>query len=327
MNFKLAGILQLLKNFFRLDHRINKLLSAGVAFVSETFNLHVFDYFLMRHPLHLGLIITSRCNRNCPHCIVGNILNKKSSKTDMTLDDLKTIINKDYLKSIIRVALGGGEPLIHKELMPFVNYLVSKGLLVNVTTNCDLLTTEKAIQLLDAGVWLITISYYFDNGDKAAQLLSSLPERYRERIALHFHGDNIDAYRANYAYAVAVGFRHLMFDHTYMENDSRTAGERDVFADEFDELCKTIKREKHLRLYASAPYRSSNPKKGCAIVRSHYAFIPDGTIKPCCYIQASPAYGTLANPEPFWKVKAHVEQGRALPSACKNCHILGGRYM
>lgn len=74
--------------------------------------------------------ITNACNLNCSFCIK----NKREIKY-MTLKDYKYIISKikDYTKEIYLHILG--EPLLHPDIIKFIEYANKEGILVNITTN------------------------------------------------------------------------------------------------------------------------------------------------------------------------------------------------
>lgn len=85
--------------------------------------------------------ITNACNLNCPFCIK----NKKKTKY-LTEEEFKTIINKikEYTEEIYMHILG--EPLMHPNIINFINYANSKGLLVNITTNGYLIEKIKNVK-------------------------------------------------------------------------------------------------------------------------------------------------------------------------------------
>lgn len=74
--------------------------------------------------------ITNACNLNCSFCIKN-----KRKINYMTFDNYKYIIDKIkwYTKEIYLHVLG--EPLLHPEIISFIEYADSQGLLVNITTN------------------------------------------------------------------------------------------------------------------------------------------------------------------------------------------------
>lgn len=82
--------------------------------------------------------ITNRCNLNCTFCIH----NKRIFK-DIKLDEYKIIIDKikDYTKEVYLHVLG--EPLIHENIIEFIEYASINNLLVNITTNGYLINKIK----------------------------------------------------------------------------------------------------------------------------------------------------------------------------------------
>ena len=71
--------------------------------------------------------ITNACNLSCSFCIKN-----KRKITYITLDNYKFIINKikPYTKEIYLHILG--EPLMHKEIINFIEYANKQNLLVNI---------------------------------------------------------------------------------------------------------------------------------------------------------------------------------------------------
>ena len=82
--------------------------------------------------------ITNACNLSCPFCI------KNKRKTNyMTVDNYKIIIDKikNHTKEIYLHILG--EPLLHSNIVDFIEYANEIGLKVNITTNGYLINNLK----------------------------------------------------------------------------------------------------------------------------------------------------------------------------------------
>ena len=76
------------------------------------------------------LEITNACNLSCPFCI------KNKRKVEyLTFDNYRLIIDKikNHTKELYFHILG--EPLLHPEIINFIEYANNEGLLVNITTN------------------------------------------------------------------------------------------------------------------------------------------------------------------------------------------------
>ena len=72
--------------------------------------------------------ITDKCNFRCSHCYQENY----TDASDMPLEELKIITNKLFQtlskwKKKGDVSITGGEPLVRKDLFPFLEYLDSNG--------------------------------------------------------------------------------------------------------------------------------------------------------------------------------------------------------
>src|SRR5205814_4804220 len=58
----------------------------------------------------------------------------------------------------MRIALGGGEPLVHPDIVELVRYCRELGFATSLTTNGFLLTRKLVAQLEDAGLQVMQIS-------------------------------------------------------------------------------------------------------------------------------------------------------------------------
>lgn len=93
--------------------------------------------------LHIEL--TSNCQASCPMCARnhhGGLENPLLEVTDIGLDKFKEICPKTILEQIEGITLCGnfGDPILHKDLIPIVQYLVES----NPTTKIDIHTNGSA---------------------------------------------------------------------------------------------------------------------------------------------------------------------------------------
>ncbi len=82
--------------------------------------------------------IASACNERCVHCYIPNAC--KSSFMDPQLFD--QIIEEGKNMNIIHVTLSGGEPLLHPDILHFLQKCRELDLAVNVLSNLTLLSDE-----------------------------------------------------------------------------------------------------------------------------------------------------------------------------------------
>ena len=106
-----------------------------------------------RKPLQCSLYVTDRCNLDCSYCTEYD-----NSRPHPSLDDLKKWIRKIRDLGTMRIALVGGEPLVHPDIVEIVRYCRELGLATSLTTNGFLLTRERLRQLEEAGLQVMQIS-------------------------------------------------------------------------------------------------------------------------------------------------------------------------
>lgn len=110
-------------------------------------------------PEYLQIDITAYCNlicKMCPQSIEGGILEKGT----MDFSVYKKVIDSGVAADVFNVLLVlTGEPLLHKQLIEMIRYAKSKGLKVNISTNCTLLTPSMSEALIKSGLDEILLSF------------------------------------------------------------------------------------------------------------------------------------------------------------------------
>ncbi len=88
-----------------------------------------------RKPLQCSLYVTDRCNLDCSYCTEYD-----NSVPHPPLADLKMWLRKIRELGTMRIALVGGEPLLHPDIVEVVRYCRELGFATSLTTNGFLLT-------------------------------------------------------------------------------------------------------------------------------------------------------------------------------------------
>jgi hypothetical protein len=81
------------------------------------------------HPESMDIKITNACDGGCAYCHEKSVPSGKHGDLDKLLD----VISE--LPAGVELALGGGNPLSHPDLVPFLRAAKDKGLIVNLTVN------------------------------------------------------------------------------------------------------------------------------------------------------------------------------------------------
>lgn len=94
--------------------------------ISSTINPND-DYFTSDFPESIDLKITNRCDRGCEYCHENSSVNGKHG--DINLEFINT------LKPYTEVAIGGGNPLEHPQLIELLKKLKERKIFANMTVN------------------------------------------------------------------------------------------------------------------------------------------------------------------------------------------------
>ncbi|KKR03876.1 MAG: hypothetical protein UT30_C0017G0015 [Candidatus Uhrbacteria bacterium GW2011_GWF2_39_13] len=100
-------------------------------------------------PLEINIHITDKCNLKCTYCY-SNFY--KRHNDDISLHDIKRIVDSFYEMGVIEVSLIGGEPFLHPQFPEIVDYVKSKGLFCSAVTNgyfvSKLIDTAKKLDMI-----------------------------------------------------------------------------------------------------------------------------------------------------------------------------------
>jgi len=104
-------------------------------------------------PIQCSLYVTDQCNLDCAYCTEYD-----NSKPHPSLADLTAWLTKIRDLGTLRVALVGGEPLMHPDIVEVVRVARRLGLSTSLTTNGFLLTRALVQELEAAGLEVMQIS-------------------------------------------------------------------------------------------------------------------------------------------------------------------------
>lgn len=97
------------------------------------------DKFIASFPDSIDLKITSFCDLNCPMCHENSNIEGKEALLD---SEFFSSLNKG-----VELAIGGGNPLSHSDLIPFLKRMKQQGIICNMTINeKHLLKDMKLVQ-------------------------------------------------------------------------------------------------------------------------------------------------------------------------------------
>lgn len=107
-------------------------------------------------PRRITVAVTANCNLRCTGCRYGRDF---MPGEQLTLSEVRGLLDDAKAGGVELVRLYGGEPLLHRQLPEMVRHSVGLGLATYVTTNGTLLR-QKIDALFEAGLRNITIGFY-----------------------------------------------------------------------------------------------------------------------------------------------------------------------
>ncbi len=127
-----------------------------------------FDVFVLKAPVEAQLIVTRRCNLSCGYCSEYD-----NFSAPVPLETLKERIDHLHRLRVVNIALLGGEPLMHPDIVEIISYCNRKNQ-VSITTNGFLLKEKIIKQLNQAGLSNLQISIDALNTDETGYIQKSL---------------------------------------------------------------------------------------------------------------------------------------------------------
>ncbi len=106
-----------------------------------------------RRPVHAGLYVTDRCNLACRYCAEFD-----NRAPHPTLAELARRIDRIAELGVVKVALAGGEPLLHPQIDAVIAHAKGRGLTVSMSTNALLLDAAMLRRLEEAGLDALQVS-------------------------------------------------------------------------------------------------------------------------------------------------------------------------
>ncbi len=121
--------------------------------------------FLQKRLIHTNLQILYECNFKCKICDLWENENTRKRRARISMDQIKVISEKLYKIAPQIISIGGGEPLLHPDIVQMVKTLARYHFPVMIC-NGWYVTPELARALFDAGMYEISISVDYADSRK-----------------------------------------------------------------------------------------------------------------------------------------------------------------
>jgi pyrroloquinoline quinone biosynthesis protein E len=299
-------------------------------------------------PETLHIALTNACDQVCQGCFYSKGLNQP----EVFLSDLlfaKILDHSHHLK-VFQFAFGGGEPLLHPNILTFVKNARERNIVPNITTNGNLLSEELASEFRNAGLGQIQISL---NGSTSEISAHTRPNHYRavqameacQKVGLRF-GINTLVTRENiqnlpnlFSLAERLGARGVnLLRPKPPVNASGWLEEVSLGPVQNRELHTSLVRENRregipvtldqslsfLAYHRNADDLYSNGVWGCGAGRRFLTIDPAGKVYPCSHYREP--IGTNGDFFEAWQSSELLDRfrklGNSLEGSCRDCKLV-----
>jgi len=112
-------------------------------------------------PLKTYFDLSYRCNFNCLHCITSSHPRHDTSK-ELSTGRILDLIEELASIGVLEIAIGGGEPLLHKHCVEIFQSVTRSGMNLIITTNGSLVNERMADEL--SAIAPLEVRVSFDGG-------------------------------------------------------------------------------------------------------------------------------------------------------------------
>lgn len=299
-------------------------------------------------PEALHISLTDRCDQRCAGCFFSNPGTKTPNRF-LAFEAFEQIARLAAAHRVFQLALGGGEPLLHPQLVEMVQAATALGLVVSLTSNGNALTPSLAQTLKAAGLAQFQISL---NGLDAATHGQTRPNHAQALTAIEIcqqsglrWGINVLVTRQNLngleallqfaqdqkAYSVNVlRPKPALQGGKWLDHSLTTAAENR----QLQALIQSWQRKARFLLTTDSSFaflRKGTLKTwqaagitGCSAGREILSVGVDGRVSPCSHV---PLYDDCAQGDfmAVWQQSEHLRQFRELEEhvqgACQSCEL------
>ena len=257
------------------------------------------------------LEITNSCNLNCSFC-----LKSKRTKTMLSFDKFKFILNdiKDYTNYLYLHVLG--EPLIHPEINKFIDY-ASTNFNINITSNGYLINNLKANNIRQINISLHSYNpllnkslrdYLSDIFDYEKKYSNNVYINYRLWTKNKFSKDIINKLEENYNIKIDLNKNNIKLkENVFLNFDSEFKWPQD-------------NNEENV-----------NYQGYCHALTDHIAILSNGEVTACCLDgDGKLSFGNIfkkslkdvISSDKFTNMKQELMDGKRTSDLCKKCNFL-----
>ena len=134
---------------------------------------------LIPRPSSIWLEATMRCNLNCRMCHQHE--RRRTTKTELSLDEIKSIVDQAKSHSIGLIEMTGGELFIRKDIVDILAYIDNKKIFTKMNNNGTLITPEHGAELKKLN-FLESLSFSIDGPEAVHNEIRGNPRAFQKAV-------------------------------------------------------------------------------------------------------------------------------------------------
>ncbi len=244
--------------------------------------------------------LTYACPLQCPYC--SNPLDYTRYKNELNTEDWKRVLSEARSMGAVQLGLSGGEPLVRQDLTEIVSHARELGYYINLITSGHGLSEDRIIELKDAGLDHIQISFQASSADlndyiagtQAFQQKKDMARLVKKHgypmvLCVVIHRQNIHQMRDILELAIELEADYLELANTQYygwahRNRDQLLPTREQFI-EAEAIAQQYKQklEDKMKIYYVVPDYYEDRPKACmnGWGTTFLTIAPDGTALPC----------------------------------------------
>lgn len=261
--------------------------------ISNTIKARLLSRRILRY---VDVCPSIKCNLSCGHCFASSF--ERPGQQPLSLKEWKEISRQCIRLGCVSFGITGGEPLMHRDLVPLVEQLSPEENLITVNTNGTLLTERMAEALYEAGVDVIQFSMdssipeehdaFRKKGGTYVSLMNSIDIAQANRLKITFvctvshQTIRSEGVRGVINFAKKRGYLLILSRATPA---GEWLGRKDILLTEADQeyMYNFVRKHAHVRTDMDAnfgPY-------GCSAGTEKIYITPFGDVIPCPFMHIS----------------------------------------
>ncbi len=279
-------------------------------------------------PECLAIMVTSKCQCKCKHCIAYGITGKEELSTDEICD----LIDQSLELGAYHVSFEGGEPTLRNDLPELISHIDKTKAISRVVTNGLLLTEEYVQRIKKAGLDVLTISLdspYREIHDRfrgVPGLFDKVTEGIKHAVKAGLlvcviyvaspQNSDLETMNKLIDYCESLGVHELLIDEIFA--GGKWSG-KDILSDKDRERLINLARTQERNICVTSFFHLRDPDLfGCFAGRRWVFVSPTGDIMPCMHTPVS--FGNIREMD-LKDIWARIRRHKLFRKKPKTCTI------